>query len=52
MALLTCAMTYVTPLKVTGGHGLPVAISPRPSVHAIRSAGLASARAAGWTERR
>ena len=30
-----------------GAHGLPVATSARPSVQAIRSAGFASARAAG-----
>ena len=45
MALFTWPMTYVTPLCVTGANGLPVAISARPSVQAIRSAGVASARA-------
>ena len=32
---------------MTGANGLPVAISARPSVQAIRSAGFASARAGG-----
>src|ERR1700728_3616457 len=40
-------MTYVTPLYVTGANALPVAIRARPSVHAIRSAGVAADRVGG-----
>ena len=40
-------MTCVIPLCVTGVNGLPVTINARPSVHAIRSAAVASARDAG-----
>lgn len=43
MALFTSSKAYVTPLRVTGGNGPPVATSPRTSVRAIRSAGGASA---------
>lgn len=35
-------MSYVVPLWVTGGNGLPVATRARPSVHSYRSTGFAS----------
>ena len=40
--LLTCAMAWSTPPSSTGGNGLPVPTSARPSVHARTSAGIAS----------
>ena len=47
MALSNCPITCVMPLYVTGVKEPPVAIKARPSVQAIRSAGVASASAAG-----
>ena len=41
-ALLAWATWYWTPSESTGGNGLPVAISARPPVQAIRSAAWAS----------
>ena len=47
MAFFAWPMTWVIPLWVTGVNGPPVAINARPSVQAIRSAGVASASAGG-----
>ena len=38
----------MTPWYVTGANEAPVAISARPPVHAIRSAGFASERVCGF----
>ena len=47
MALLAWGMAWVTLLWVTAGKGAPVATRARPSVHWIKSAGLASCNSVG-----
>ena len=46
--LLTCEMRTMRPSISTGGNGLPVPTSARPSVHRKRSAGVASAFDVGF----
>ena len=45
--MLVWLMGMLRPSRVTGAKGLPVPTSARPSVHSIRSCGLASARDVG-----
>ena len=45
--LLHSATSYSRPLYVTGGKGLPVAMSALPCVHSLMSFGSASCRRVG-----